>query len=69
MKKVIIDNFLYTINNKEFEELNNKLAILELSSLENETKALNDYVECCKEIIYSRSKERIVIQGKYSTIM
>lgn len=69
MKKVIIDNFLYTITNKEFEELNNKLAILELSSLENETKALNDYVGCCKEIIYSRSKERITIHGRYSTIM
>lgn len=69
MKKVIIDNFLYTITNKEFEELNNKLTILELSSFENEIKAFRDYVECCKSIISSRSKERKVIHGKYSTIM
>lgn len=69
MKKVIIDNFLYTITNKEFEELNNKLAILEISSLENETKAFRDYVQCCKSITSSRSKERKVIQGKYSTVM
>jgi hypothetical protein len=69
MKKVIIDNFLYTITNKEFEELNNKLAILELSSLENEMKAFKDYVEYCKSITSSRSKERKVIQGKYSTVM
>lgn len=68
MKKVIIDNFLYTITNKEFEELNNKLAILD-NGLEDEIKAVRDYVECCKEIIYSRSKERITIHGRYSTIM
>ena len=69
MKKIIIDNFLYTITNKEFEELNNKLAILELSSLENEIAAFRDYVKCCKSIISSRGKERKVIHGKYSTIM
>ncbi len=69
MKKVIIDNFLYTITNKEFEELNNKLAILELSSLENEIAAFRDYVRCCESIISSRSEERKVIHGKYSTIM
>lgn len=68
MKKVIIDNFLYTITNKEFEELNNKLAILD-NGMEDEIKAVRDYVECCKEIISSRSKERVTIHGRYSTIM
>jgi hypothetical protein len=68
MKKVIIDNFLYTITNKEFEELNNKLAILD-NGMEDEIKAVRDYVDFCKSIIRTRSKERIAIQGKYSTIM
>lgn len=68
MKKVIIDNFLYTITNKEFEELNNKLAILD-NGMEDEIKAVRDYVECCKSITNSKSKERITIHGRYSTIM
>jgi hypothetical protein len=66
MKKVVIDSKLYTIKNKEFEELERLLTVLQLALSDEDIIPFFAYINYCKDIVlkYGEGKH---IDGVYST--
>lgn len=66
MKKVVIDGKLYTIKNKEFEELEGLLSSLQSALSNEDIIPFFAYINYCNDIVlkYGEGKH---IDGVYST--